>query len=329
MSALADEQVAELIREHFVLVASDKWYDRRRRDAKGLFISKLGEQAAQLRPEIVFPRPVVQGMYCFTADGKLLNWRNHRDPKVIRRELETALRVWASLPPEQRKPAAIKVEDRGTPDPRFHRAMPPETLVVNVFMRVLDKKDGEFCKGKSTRPGGTLAARDHLWLLKEEWHALVPADASHGDAVEIPKTVHDRILQYHLCDHTRGHAYAWYSNQVRESQMNLTTIEASDSRLKLKLEGSALLVSDSDDKNPDKGYDVAFAGFIEFDRNKQKFTRFDFVALGEHWGDDRYNGGALPGRTPLGIAFELAGDDDPFRDVPPQGITNPSRYFGK
>jgi hypothetical protein len=51
---------------------------------------------------------------------------------------------------------------------------------------------------------------------------------------------------------------------------------------------------------------------------KAAFTRFDVVVIGDYWGGD-YEGGRFkrPGRTPLGISFELATGDNAIDRVPP------------
>src|SRR5439155_3484399 len=103
-----------------------------------------------------------QGVYCFTADGTLLAYRNHHDPAVLRDDLHKALRQWEALPPERRRPGGVTVEDGGRPDRRYHRAPPPGGLVVNVFTRILDRNEGDFCPGTCSRVGGDFAARDHL-----------------------------------------------------------------------------------------------------------------------------------------------------------------------
>jgi hypothetical protein len=52
----------------------------------------------------------------------------------------------------------------------------------------------------------------------------------------------------------------------------------------------------------------------------------DIVALGDFWGGGTYTPGARKGRTPLGIAFELAGRS-PADRVPPQGMRDVFEYL--
>jgi hypothetical protein len=55
-----------------------------------------------------------------------------------------------------------------------------------------------------------------------------------------------------------------------------------------------------------------------YDHRKAAFTRFDVGVIGDYWGGD-YEGGRFkrPGRTPLGISFELATGYNAFDRVPP------------
>ena len=68
-------------------------------------------------------------------------------------------------------------------------------------------------------------------------------------------------------------------------------------------------------------------GTIRYDVDKKRIDRFEGVALGLHWGAGPYTGGARPGRTPLGIAFELARGDAPADLVPPQGSREWKAYL--
>ena len=56
----------------------------------------------------------------------------------------------------------------------------------------------------------------------------------------------------------------------------------------------------------------------DIDARKKAITRFDLVAIGDYWGGD-YEGGRFkrPGRTPLGISFELVRSDSAVDRAPP------------
>jgi hypothetical protein len=305
-------------------VAGDDWYQRRRSDAEGRFWRRVADQG----PRKGKGGSTRQGIYCFTADGQLLAYRNPNDPAVMRENLKKALRAWNKLPAERRRPGAVKIEEAGKLDMRYARVLPPGGLVVNVFTRILDRKDGGYCKGTCSRAGGDFAARDHLWLTAAECKALAPP-AKKGATLEMPAAVRDRILRFHLVDNTRGEPPHWKAHEVRSRKMTLTVEEATPALVRLRLEGSALLATSADPKEAVRGYEVRLLGHIHFDRARKTITRFDVVALGEHWGEGHFTRGARPGRTPLGIAFELARGDDPADRVPPQAAREIHQYLGK
>src|SRR3989442_8690492 len=159
--------------EDYIAVAGDDWYQRRRQDAEGEFFRKVADQG----PRNGQGGSTRQGIYCLTADGQLLAYKNAgQAPDVMREVLRKGLHAWQRLPEERRKPGAVQVTEPGTPDPQYARPPPPGGLIVNVFTRILDRGRDGWCRGTCPTEGGTAAARDHLWLTEGEWKALVPAD---------------------------------------------------------------------------------------------------------------------------------------------------------
>src|SRR5207302_1438966 len=69
----------------------------------------------------------------------------------------------------------------------------------------------------------------------------------------------------------------------------------------------------------DRGFEVRLLGYLDYDRRHEAFDRIDIVALGEHWGEGTFTKGARPGRSPLGIVFELSSGNAAADQVPPQG----------
>ena len=70
-------------------------------------------------------------------------------------------------------------------------------------------------------------------------------------------------------------------------------------------------------------------GELRYLPTKQTFDRFEVAAVGEHWGEGKYTGGARPGRSLLGVAFGPVVGDKPSERVPPQGAREVGRYFAK
>lgn len=313
--------------DDYVPVAADDWYQRRRDDAEGKFIRSVADQG----PRKGQGGSTRQGIYCFTADGKLLAYKNAgQAPDVMRETLRQGLRAWEKLPAESRKPGVVKVNDLEKIDARYTRTLPPGGLIVNVYTRILDRGDeGKLCKGTCKTLGGDAAARDHLWLTEADWKALVPSDAKQGDRIPFPPRVAERILRFHLIDNTRGEPPMWRREDIRSQDLRLTVEEVTTASVKLRLEGAAVLATQADTAKADRGFDVRLLGHVQFDRTKKAIDRFDVVAVGEHWGQGTYTGGARPGRQPLGVAFELSLGKSAADLVPPQAAREIEVYLGR
>jgi hypothetical protein len=269
-----------------------------------------------------------QGIYCLTASGKLLAYRNSQDASVMRETLELGLKRFMALPADERKPGAVEVPPAGKVDGRYTRTPPRGGLVLRSYTRILEREDkGTFAKGKCGFTGGDRPARDHVWLTKDEAQSLIPADVRKGQVIPMPASITRRLARFHLLDNTRGEPSAWRAGDVRRAKLTWTVTAVSDSGVTMELTGTALL---SNDANPDKasrGYDVALRGVLRFDRTKKAITRLNLLALGDHWGRSTFTPGARPGRTPLGIAFELVTGTAPADRIPPQMARDVGSYF--
>jgi hypothetical protein len=330
-SIFAKPEIVKLINEKFIPAAADDWYQRRRDDEVGKFFIGVANQG----PRKGGGGSTRQGIYCFTASGKLLAYRNHHDPNVMLDEFRTALRKFAELPPSEREPGAVDVPKIAGEnlDRRFTRQLPPGGVVVRVYTRALDRDADGNCKlceredGKSQY--GFQASQDHLWLLKDEWKSLLAGSGAVGQQIALPGEAWNRLVRFHLTDNTRGEPEMWRPDQIYKNPIRATVVESTAAKRKLRIEGEVLLATDRDIENSKRGYDARLLGHIELDRAKPAVTKFDVVVLGEHWGESRYTRGARPGRTPLGIVFELADGKQAADAVPPQAARNVQEYFGR
>ena len=108
-----------MAKEQYVPVTGDDWYQRRRNDAEGEYFRKVADQG----PRKGEGGATRQGIYMFTADGKLLAYKNAGQlPDVMRDVLKRGLAEWSKLPEERRKPGAVKVGDLDRIDRRYDRA---------------------------------------------------------------------------------------------------------------------------------------------------------------------------------------------------------------
>ncbi len=312
-----------MAKEEYVPVACDDWYQRRRKDAEGDFFRSVAEQGPRRGSG------TRQGIYMLTADGKLLAYKNAgQAPDVMREVLADGLKKWNRLPDELRRPGAVKVPDLDKTDAGYTRKPPAGGLIVNVHARALERADAGSLGDAACKVGdGDEASRDHLWLTAEECKSLLPAGAKVGDTFPMPAGIAVRIARFHLIDNTRGEPPMWERSDVRKLELNLTVERIEGDKAGLRLEGPVLLASAADVVRADRGYDASLLGQIRLDRGTGLVERFDVVALGEHWGEGRFTGGARPGRTPLGNALELATPDKAADLVPPQAARESGAYF--
>lgn len=313
--------------EDYVSVAADDWYQRRRRDAEGEFFRSVANQG----PRQGEGGSTRQGIYCLTASGKLLGYRNAgRNPGAMREVLAEGLKRWDELEDSIRRPGAIAVPDHGPADERYFREPPRNGLIVKVHARALDKTAGGQLADAACRVGGgDEASRDHLWLTETEWRSLIPDSAKPGLTFPLPPAMAERIARFHLIDNTRGEPPMWRRDEVRKKDLQLTVERADPEHIVLRLAGEALLATHANYFLAGRGYDVQLLGYIQYDRPKDQIVRFDLVALGDHWGQGTFTRGARPGRTPLGITFELANGNSPADRVAPQAARNIAEYFGR
>lgn len=312
----ADPEVIKLAQEKFIPVATDDWYTRRRKDAEGAFFRLVSDQSPRKASGESGTR---QGIYTFTASGKLLSFRNHHDPAVMKAELRKALAAWEKLPAREREPGAVKVDDPEKVDAAYNRKPPKGTLIVNVFTRILDKDDkGEYCHGTCEFTGGDRAAHDRLWLTQEEWQSLIPISPKVGQKAPIADRLVKRIARFHLVDNTRGEPPHWHHKDIKKAEMTLEVVAATDDKVEMRVTGTFLLTTGPGTKG-ERGFDLNVLGTITVDRKTNRIERFDLVGLGDHWGSGPLTRNARPGRMPLGLAFELSSGDTPSDQVPPQG----------
>jgi hypothetical protein len=318
----------KLANSSFIPVAGDDWYQRRREDAEGTFWRTVANQGPRKGAGKKPGGSTRQGIYVFTAAGKLLGYKNAQDAATMLVTVKDALRKWNALPEQDRKPGAVQVPALGKVDATYARSVPEGGLVLKVYTRVLDKdKDGAWARGASRRQGGDQAARDHVWLKKDEWPALVPARPREGDTFAMPAALAARLLRFHLVDNTRGEPNFWARDDVRKSSLTWKVAKVSDAALTLELTGSALLATRVDATKAERGFDVTLRGTLVYDRKEKRITRFDLLAVGDHWGEGTYTRGARPGRTPLGVWMELTPAKEGADRVPPQAAREQAGYF--
>ena len=103
----SNPQVYKLLKEDFIPVAADDWYQRRRNEG---------------------------GALCLHAGGTLLGYNNNRGADRRLKMMRESLKKWEQLPREARSAA---VGERGKIDEHDVRALPDDVQVIKVYPRVL------------------------------------------------------------------------------------------------------------------------------------------------------------------------------------------------
>ena len=318
----------KLLRENFVIVAADDWYQRRQNDPLGKFFRSVADQG----PRKGAGGATRQGRYTFTASGKLLGFNNNRDPRRMTSMLKDSLDRFQALPPAERTPGAVKVSSLspGALDKRYVRALTSDIIPLKVHTRALRKNS----QGKYTvcgEPGtntetyrhrGFGISNDHLWLKNTEFDQLASL-AREKPGQKLPDSVAMRIARFHLVDNTRGEPPHWRRDEVRKLEFRISPVDGDSERNSFRIAGTFHLETE-DGK---RGYTGEIDGYVR-PQDENENLDFHLVAIGDHWGEGTYTRGARPGKNPLAVVFTHTDRSKSQNQIPPQGIRWQEGYFG-
>jgi hypothetical protein len=326
---LRGEKELQFVKDNFVPVAVDLRPMLHRQDAEGDFFRLLHKQA----PTGAGFAGASGGEYVITANGKLLS--RARVSSIVH-----GLKEFHKLPEADRKPP---VGERGKIDPKWP-VPSPGGLIVRVYQTRLERDADDNLRQPATfrsfgwgcyEPG-----RDTVWLTEAECKSLVPADLEKGETLRFPATLGDRIARSALRDLSETNGVTWDPKAVRSLKWTLTVENVSPSQVRLSMKGTVSLRNDpvpavvectkalarrsragerfqappNDEKLPAPRFDARVLGYLDYDRARQAFTRFDVVALGEYVGININPDYQKPRQPyyfvirplPVGIAFEIA-----------------------
>lgn len=336
---------AKLIKDNFVAVSVSN-LDQVRKDAVGQFFKDAKMQL-----------PGAGGsQWAVTASGKVLEANNHHG---LGFSIKRAIEKWNALPAAERAPGAVKIDDISEIDAKYTLPAPPEgTLILKVYYRAFMRDGGKLRyvtgkdlwhdeTGKKTEenfdkqyPGHITtpqAQPDHMWLTRAEWTSLIPSDPKQGDKAAVPAGIAHRFIRWHLNPlSVYGETNSLDARSVRAGELTLTVEAVSPSSIRMRLDGFAKLGSEPPKDVADGkcacinqwGYEPRVLGYIDYDREKKAVTRFDVVALGEHFGRLGISDSATRiGLQPLGISFELVTGDAPADRIPPGRAPTARNYF--
>ena len=326
----SDPEIIRIIQENYIPVVGDDWYQRRRKDEIGKFFRSVVDQtwkAGKWEPGGGDNR---QGVYCFAPSGRMLTELKNvgSQPAELLRLLQAGVEGWKRLSPEERKPGAVQVGQVSF-DADYHRPVPPGALVLRQYQRGLRREEGGSYSPHEFKfhDAPVWAQRDRVWVLQNEWKALIPSDPTPGAVIEIPASLRNRLIRYHFVEALVGEPGVWSPEQIRTARLTLRVDSATPASLRLHLEGSLLLSVDANAAASRCGLEGRVAGVLTYDRARGAFDRFDVVMIAECWGAlNTHNAVSRPGRTPVGFSFELGTGEDADR-VPPQGARELQPYL--
>ncbi|HEX7900161.1 MAG TPA: hypothetical protein VF950_20505 [Planctomycetota bacterium] len=286
------------MREKFIPVSIEVHWSARRPDAEGRFIREALKRLSW------------NGAIAVTPNGKILNEEPYMDLAIQR-----GLEEWNKLPEAERRPG-LKLDDLGPGDPAYDLAPPEGGLVLQTYIRSLERDArGELFRPSKVELGNAggmpieaQAQRDHLWISAAEAASIASIDAPKGRSLPAPAFLADRLFRFHLKDSATcipGTSAVYYDGYAGE--LTLTVKESTSGLLKLGLSGLAR----------GKGPDFQIFGEIEIDRSAKSLRRLDLLAYSEK---GRVHTGTQA-TFPLGISFEIAKGNRPMDRVPPYFFT--------
>ncbi len=253
-----------------------------------------------------------QGFYAATVEGELLNADG--DPHSVDRTLamlDRALKNWQTRTTQLQTTTIKPLVQR---DPDFQWQYPSDGLVLQVGIRDLPRKV-DHRPDNWRRNAHNL---DYVWITREEMLQIVPKMVQQGDTFPLPSVLTRRLARFHLLDYVHGETPPWPVEVAKRADLQLRVIQVSSEKVQFSLSGRApLRETNVEGTKKERGFDATLYGKLIFDRRKQRFTRFDVVAIGTRWGSTGHSGRRNDDApAPMGIAFTLAGNEPRDRTPP-------------
>ncbi len=338
----SDSRVIDLLNERFIPAAVNINMLQRQDDEEGRYFRtiswqgrfKLSFEDAQARMTETRHGECHQGQYVATTEGELLGSRHTPDVEQLLTMLNGGLANWEDRT-TQRDVETIDEVDR---DARYVWTYPEDGLVLHLgctdLPRQVDSRPDDWRRKAHNQ--------DFVWFTREEMLALIPEGVQQGDRFPLPEVIHRRLVRYHMLDIVRGDTQPWPKEHPDDVALELQVVEADSEGVKMVLSGGGTLrergqwctqlAPESVYRGGDmcclveeRGFEAGVLGYLDFDRTRQIFDRFDVMVIGTRWGGTTHNVRSSDvDAAPLGIAMRLAGGDR-FDRIPPHG--SPGSYF--
>lgn len=263
------------------------------------------------------PSTTRQGFYAVAPDGKLLGSCNSRDPTIVARMLDEALREWRATPRSGPRPDA----DATSAPPMA--AYPDDGLVLRVVARDLPRSAGH---GDWRDHAWN---QDFVWFTAAEASRFVSSRAPGTPPLLLPSAIARRLARCHLLDGVRGRVPALDEQHIDRAWLAVSVESVGGQRIVLRVSGASRTrargvwrtAGFAGDPVPQECVvDVRLDGRAVFDRTLDRFVEFEMVALGERSGAWQFNErGEDPGPSGIGFWFTL-GSGEPIERLPPANL---------
>jgi hypothetical protein len=235
-----------------------------------------------------------QGVYVLTGGGQVLLVERSLDPHQLLLGLQQALEDFGALDPEERVPDA-ELGAELAENWRWQDAYPADGLVLLVETRDLPAEEAQGSEPRSWN-------RDTLWLQNAEMRTLVPQPATVGATVQVPTSLVQRLVRFHLLDFVKNLSHSFARSEVRQAQWTSTVTARHGSRVELEFRGQ------TEASIPGRrGLQATLRGSATFDLKQQQFRDFELLARGTRFGmaqGERSREEWAP--APIGLLLTLA-----------------------
>jgi len=263
--------------------------------------------------------PTTQGTYIVTPSGILIDNGHNHTPNELIKFLANGLKKYKALSKKERLGSPV-----GDNSKTARSKYPKDGLVLKVTLREI----------YSPRPTGRRARgivecnQDFAWFGKDEAAQFLSATLKRGETHDIPAALMMRLAKYHFLDTVRTFCDPYPDRCVKTAKLTSTVLSVSKNLVSIRLNGAVHSAQDDTPRwgivreariprRPERSFDATLLGYATYDKNQQKFTKFDLVVLGTHTG-----GGTqfLAGPVTMGIVLSLAGES-PIDHVEPRHLS--------
>lgn len=218
---------------------------------------------------------VHQGVYAITASGVFLGkidtgWPTY-DPIKSLENLRAAKSKYDELDKSQRVGSLNFTEkDRSLIHQDNNELFGGTKLITTARhypfaeMELFDSRHPEYSK------------RDSLWFSSTETKGLLPPKLEEGASADVSKVVVERLL---LHGHLMFGCPAWWTEHIKQSQLQVTVSGVSGNKIHLRYEGKFEMIADS--RWNKSNYAGNLMGGAVWDTSKNSFDALEWVAIGD------------------------------------------------